>query len=504
MNSTTNNTMLPKGTLLHGSYRIDQYLASGGFGNTYVAINQFGEKVAVKEFFMHEITCRDEGASTVSVSISDNRPKFEGQLAKFKEEAKRLRGIHNKHIVQVHDLFDENGTAYYVMDYIEGGSVKDTIANMGHAMEEKQIWNIFLQILDALEAVHAKGFYHLDVKPSNIMLDESGNALLIDFGASKHMKAEGGATTDSAPSCTPGYAPSELMEQNMSKVGPWTDLYSLGATLYFMVSTIKPPTLSDLSEGPTDAFNFPDGISRKLQDIIVWMMSTVRSQRPQSVAEVKSWMANYVETAEKVEGVMNRNPTGNASDVERVADDGATVVLEGPMPAQPKPEPIEQEKTRNNNHWWIYFLVAFVIALVVSFVFLQKRNATSNEPAQTEKTDSVSQKSVKDLHYTVEGIGSCTYNGAVSANNIPQGKGKATFTNGSAYDGDWSNGKMEGHGTFTFGNGDVYVGTMKNNEFKEGTITFASDGNYFKGPFVDGQPDYSNGHEYNKNGKRLK
>lgn len=503
MNSTTNNSMLPKGTLLHGSYHIDQYLASGGFGNTYAATNQFGEKVAIKEFFMRMISTRDEGTSTVSVSIADNRPKFDEQLAKFREEAKRLRGLNNRHIVRVHDLFDENGTAYYVMDYIEGGSLKDTVKN-GGPLQETPALDIFSQLLDALEAVHNKGFYHLDIKPSNVMLRSDGTALLIDFGASKHMKAEGGATTDTAPACTPGYAPSELMEQSMNKVGPWTDLYSLGATLYYMVTTHEPPKISDLNEGPDEAFHFPVEVSQKVRELIVWMMSIAKNRRPQSVKEVRDWLSNYIEVAEPVTGGASDEGGGN---IGEGGEDGGTVVLgdPGPMGSEPSITPVYEEEKPNNARWWIYLLIAFVVALGLSLFFIPRGCNSSSNVAPAAQADSASNvTAAHNLNYSLEGFGDCVYNGPVNSDNAPQGFGKATFSNGSSYEGDWVNGKMEGQGTFTYESGDVFVGTMANNAFKEGTITFASDGNYFTGPFVDGQPDYSKGHEYNKNGKRLK
>ena len=113
--SVNSKSMLCVGTILRGMYRIDGYLSSGGFGNTYIATNtEFEETVAIKEFFMKGVTERDETTSVVSVSNADNVQQFEEQREKFKKEARRLRKLKSKHIVNVHDLFEENGTAYYV------------------------------------------------------------------------------------------------------------------------------------------------------------------------------------------------------------------------------------------------------------------------------------------------------------------------------------------------------------------------------------------------------
>lgn len=113
--------MLKVGTVLHGVYRIDGYLSSGGFGNTYVATNiELGDRRAIKEFFMKGVSQRDGNNTTVSVSLAVNKATFASQRDKFKKEARRLHQLHNAHIVYVYDLFEENGTAYYVMDYVEG------------------------------------------------------------------------------------------------------------------------------------------------------------------------------------------------------------------------------------------------------------------------------------------------------------------------------------------------------------------------------------------------
>ena len=118
----------PNTTLQGGKYRIERVLGQGGFGNTYVGYNtEFEETVAVKEFFMRGVTERDETTCQVSVSNSDNILQFEEQREKFKKEARRLRKLKNEHIVKVHDLFEENGTAYYVMDFIDGESLAERI-----------------------------------------------------------------------------------------------------------------------------------------------------------------------------------------------------------------------------------------------------------------------------------------------------------------------------------------------------------------------------------------
>lgn len=261
----------PNTTLQGGKYRIERVLGQGGFGNTYKGYNtEFDEVVAIKEFFMKGISERDETTSAVSVSNSDNIHQFEEQREKFKKEARRLRKMKNKHIVKVHDLFEENGTAYYVMDYIDGESLSERQKRKG-VMSEHEARKILLQILEALDEVHDNEIWHLDLKPGNIMLGIDGNVYLIDFGASKQLHADGNFTTSTAMCHTPGYAPSEQVGQMFDRFGPWTDLYALGATLYNLLTANKPPQYLDIEEDGKDAFRFCNNITEEMQNLVLWL-----------------------------------------------------------------------------------------------------------------------------------------------------------------------------------------------------------------------------------------
>ena len=280
--------MLRVGTILRGIYRIDSYLSSGGFGNTYVATNiEFNERYAIKEFFMKGVTQRDDNNTTVSVSNSENEANFLQQKEKFKKEARRLRQLKNSHIVSVYDLFEENGTAYYVMDYIDGENLSERMKRTGRSMTEEEVSNLLPQLLDALKVIHDANMLHLDLKPANIMVDKNSHVKLIDFGASKQLDSQtGGATATTAISYTNGYAPREQMEQNYDKFGPWTDIYALGATLYNLLTNKRPPLPSDidddLSEDKHIALPFPESVGG-MKFLVLQLMKTNRLQRPQNV-----------------------------------------------------------------------------------------------------------------------------------------------------------------------------------------------------------------------------
>ncbi|MBR5085050.1 MAG: protein kinase [Prevotella sp.] len=279
--------MLPMGTVLGSRYRIVRYLASGGFGNTYVAEHTtLGRQVAVKEFFMRGTNHRSADGIMVEVSNDENTTVFQSQLEKFRREARRIFDLHNDHIIHVTDLFDANGTSYYVMDLVDGTSLSEQTRQQ--PLSEKEALDVTLQVLDALETMHASGLFHLDVKPGNIMRDNRGHCTLIDFGASKQLSANERATlSSSSMAYTPGYAPLEQVAQQSKSIGPWTDFFALGATLYKLVTGSTPPEVEVGDTAPNGRqFPYPSTISTTLRHAISTLMNPDCSLRPQNASEV--------------------------------------------------------------------------------------------------------------------------------------------------------------------------------------------------------------------------
>ena len=279
----------PNTTLQGGKYKIERVLGQGGFGITYLAYNTvFDIDVAIKEFFMKDENDRD--GSSVTMPNTTKQELFDGQKEKFKKEAKRMFAIKNEHIIGVHDFFEENGTAYYVMDYVDGENLSDRLKRTGKPMTEDEVNQILPQILDALKSIHDAGIWHLDLKPANIMLDKNGQVKLIDFGASKQLNAQkGGATTSTAISYTNGYAPREQMEQNYDKFGPWTDIYALGATLYNLLTNKRPPLPTDIDDDISVDKHLAlpmANVCDKMKGLVLWLMKTNRMQRPQSIDDL--------------------------------------------------------------------------------------------------------------------------------------------------------------------------------------------------------------------------
>ena len=383
--SINNQSMLKVGTILRGTYRIDSYLSSGGFGNTYVATNiEFDERVAIKEFFMKGVTQREGNQTTVSVSNSENTNSFLEQREKFKKEARRIRQLNNSHIVRVHDLFEENGTAYYVMDYVDGENLSERLKRTGKPMTEDEVNQILPQILDALKSIHDAGIWHLDLKPANIMVDKAGNVKLIDFGASKLLNAQkGGATTSTAISYTNGYAPREQMEQNYDKFGPWTDIYALGATLYNLLTNKRPPLPTDIDDDMSEdkhvALPFPECVGG-LKYLVLQMMKTNRLQRPRNVDAIEvadkqkqssipgslnvknmNWAEALRSTDEENEKTIIAEPTNEKEKKTKTKDRSNTVSNAVPNVSQ---EDQYNKNTNNSIRIWkaIGIIILFILA----------------------------------------------------------------------------------------------------------------------------------------------
>ena len=489
-------------TLQMGKYRIERGLASGGFGNTYEVTNvEFEERMALKEFFMKGISERDDNSTTVSVSNTLNKGQFEAQKDKFKKEARRLRKLHNPHIVQVHDLFEENGTAYYAMDYIDGESLSKRLKRTHKPLAEKEVLDILEQVLDALETVHAHDIWHLDLKPGNIMVGSDGVAKLIDFGASKQMSADGGNTTTTALCYTPGYAPTEQIDQKMELIGPWTDLYALGATLYKLLSNKEPPTVSEMQED--DAFTYPRAVSAKTRHLVRWMMTPRRQLRPQSVTEVREFL---------------RKPF-TEPDAEPNEDTVYTPQKPAAKPQPQKPKPTPKPEPAGLVKWVVATIAVIAVAAGLFFVLKPKGGGGDDDLkgrmaeqvkdiAPTTSTGHLANypdkqfgKPVTDRYFK-SAIGVCSYTGPVDGDGNPHGKGEASFTDGRLYKGTFLHGKMEGDNAyFRYDNGDVFEGSFVNNSFSRGCYTMKEDGSYFVGTFKNGQPDQ--GDWFDKRGNKL-
>ena len=271
---------LPKNVRLQNNkYAVGEVLGQGGFGITYkggdMALKRY---VAIKEFFpqgsiRHNSTLRPDR----TLSPAD----YNAVKAKFIDEAHRLARFSHPSIVRVFGVFEENNTAYMVMEFLEGQSLLQRITEK-RSLSETEVVDIANKIGDALAAVHAAGLIHRDIKPDNIMLTGDGRVVLIDFGTARSFSSN--KTVKQTAMLTPGYAPLEQYGQQ-ARFGAYTDIYALGATLYHALTGELPSPATDLISGvelkAPNTIN--PNISQGVSNAILWAMKVKANERPQSV-----------------------------------------------------------------------------------------------------------------------------------------------------------------------------------------------------------------------------
>lgn len=330
---------LPEGTLLRGGqYRIVRFIGSGGFGRTYEALQRgLEERVAIKEFFIKDYCNRKGTTALVTVSSESRRPQVEKMRRKFLDEARALSKMRHKGIVRVRDVFEENGTAYIVMDFIDGGSLADKIKH--GPLGEGPALRYIRQVCDALKEVHSHKRLHLDLKPGNIMIDGEDNAILIDFGASKQYEEEKSDNTSTLRSYTPGYAPGEQMGGNLQSFSPATDIYALGATLYKILTGVTPPDSNELSSGTAVLKPLGADISDGTRRGVERAMQIKKADRPQSIDDFLKILDDTT--------VMD--PTPNDDTVMDKSDD------------KPHTEPQKQPAPKSHKQWRITVAVAAIV-----------------------------------------------------------------------------------------------------------------------------------------------
>ena len=343
---------LPNDTLLQGNrYKIVRHISSGGFGNTYEGIHvMMGTRIAIKEFFVKDFCNRDADSHSVCVS-NVSKTEFVGKLReKFVAEAKSLFSMRHPNIVKVHDVFEENGTAYYVMDYIEGPSLNDVVKKRGK-LPESEALRYIRQVANALQYVHSLNRLHLDVKPANIMIDGKGNAILIDFGTSKHYDDESGENTTTLLSInSKGYAPIEQTTMSFTSFSPATDIYSLGATLYKLLTGVTPPDAQMLIAEEEDVKPLPYNISQSTRAAVASAMQLKRKNRPQSINEFLALL------------------------------DGEDTLAEG-VPPHVKPA-VETCLPKKCNKWRIPVMILVAVAIIGVFIFFGLKGCGGGESSE--------------------------------------------------------------------------------------------------------------------------
>jgi eukaryotic-like serine/threonine-protein kinase len=287
---------LPPNTVLNG-YTIVRQVSEGGFSLVYLAHDQNNQPVAVKEYLPSSLASRSAGQLAPQV-LPDKLSLYRLGLKSFFEEGRSLAQISHPSVVSVLNFFRQNETVYLVMNYLQGATLQDFImagrqVTAGKAFSESTIRSVFDEVLQGLRVVHQNKMLHLDIKPANLFITDDDSAVLIDFGAAREVLNKDGHFTQ--PMYTPGFAAPEMYRRE-SQLGPWTDMYAIGACIYSMMLGYPPPEVvkrRDKDPVPDMLMRKGASYSDKLIEVVEWCMSLDPLARPQSVFELQSALANY-------------------------------------------------------------------------------------------------------------------------------------------------------------------------------------------------------------------
>ena len=364
------NMHLKHGSVLQGGkYKIEKLLGQGGFGITYLAVQTcLDRKVAIKEFFMKEHCNRDVDTSHVSVPSVGSRELVAKFKEKFIKEAQMISGYKHPNIVIIYDVFEENGTAYYVMEY-HGGS---SLSSLYLPLSSEEASGYIRQVASALSYLHDHNTMHLDVKPSNVLIDSDGNAVLIDFGVSKRYDQAGNQTSSTPVGISHGYAPGEQYQQGTLAFSPSTDIYALGATFYKLVTGDTPPDQNEVNENGLPPF--PATVPASIAALIEKAMQPRRKDRPQSIAVFLGLLDDALAAS-----------TGDEPK-EDSEDDASTVIfgkdkVDGDSVDKTR-TPSEKKKSRRGL-WWL--LAAVIMVGVGVFAVMSSKSEGKATVASTSE-----------------------------------------------------------------------------------------------------------------------
>ena len=423
---------LPDGHLLQsGKYRLTHVIGQGGFGITYKGV-WFTEvkgplgtiktevPVCVKEYFFKDYCYRDSETSEVKVHSDMGRMLFDKFKEKLIKEAKILSDVHHPHIVNVLEVFEENNTAYIVMEYISGSNLKSILEKDG-ILPEATVLRYIYQVGEALQFVHEKNILHLDIKPSNILIDQNGKARLIDFGVSKRYDIKQQETSTTMLTLSKGFASIEQYDsEGIQNFSPCPDIYSLGATMYNLL-TGKIPTESILraTRPLPSPVTLNQAISSKTEAAIMKAMAVVPADRFQSVSE----MLDALDCPKEEEGKVNR---GGMSSPEYEGDDETTMLYSSQPQTKGDDEtvlnadnaPITSKKKRRKTAL-VSLLIIIFASVGSAVVFMMQRsgpdlpvaNVSDTTPEQSTKVvedNSVSETTKEEPRREVENQGADT------------------------------------------------------------------------------------------------
>lgn len=300
---------LPPGTMLKNQYRIIKTLGCGGFGITYLAKDIYLKRhLVIKENFPQYCSYRDPDTGDIKPNTPEDIKEFNWSIRNFLNEARLLAAFKNKNIVDIHSIFDARGTAYFSMDYVEGKALSDMAEELlvkNRRYTEEEMLGLLYRILLALEYVHTNGILHRDIKLANIILNSDGKPVLIDFGSARSENKK----HESSRISSRGYSPPE-QELGVGTIGPWTDIYALGATFYTILISDTPDAASQRMLKDTYQPLAKDTTLRKLysMDLLVSIDKALMLDPTARWQSTKEWRYELKPIMQRIEAA---KPTGN-------------------------------------------------------------------------------------------------------------------------------------------------------------------------------------------------
>ena len=294
---------LPPGTRF-GEFEILRVLGVGGFGIVYLTQDHSLERqVALKEYMPAALASRGVGPM-ITVRSASFAETYAIGLRSFVNEARLLARFDHPSLVKVYRFWEDNATAYMVMPYLQGITLRDARKAMTHAPDEAWILGVIHPMLDALELLHREGVYHRDIAPDNILLPPVGQPILLDFGAARHVISD--RTQSLTAILKPSYAPIEqYAEMTQMRQGPWTDIYALGAVMHFLLFGVPPApaTARAMQDDPEPIEQrLVPGVSQRLLDAVGWTLRVRPLERPQNVAELRAALKGLAPVPARVHG----------------------------------------------------------------------------------------------------------------------------------------------------------------------------------------------------------
>src|SRR3954447_23261538 len=287
--SGTDHDALPPGTRF-GEFEILRVLGVGGFGIVYLANDHSLEReVALKEYMPASLAARGAGPQ-ITVRSSSFAETYAIGLRSFINEARLLARFDHPSLVKVYRFWEDNATAYMVMPFLQGVTLRDARRGMPHAPDEAWIRSVLTPILSALELLHREGVYHRDIAPDNILLPRDGPPVLLDFGAARRVISD--RTQSLTAILKPSYAPIEqYAEMTQLRQGPWTDLYALGAVIHYLLFGAPPAPATARAvqdDGEAIETRIVPGVSPRFLEAMSWMLAIRPNQRPQSGEQLRA------------------------------------------------------------------------------------------------------------------------------------------------------------------------------------------------------------------------